>query len=101
LLDVPGFELDQGGIGKGDAVDRVVALLRTRDTRSALVNLGGSSVYGLGAPPGADAWEIARDAHLRLLLPSRAGRLPAGALRRARRTLAPARIQSRLRRAAR
>ena len=25
---------------------------------SALVNLGGSSVYGLGAPPGKEAWEI-------------------------------------------
>ena len=51
-FDRPGVELDLGGIGKGYAVDRVVALLRRRGIASALVNLGGSSVYGLGAPPG-------------------------------------------------
>jgi thiamine biosynthesis lipoprotein len=51
-------ELDLGGIGKGYAVDRAVELLRTRGITSALVNLGGSSVYGLGAPPGKEAWEI-------------------------------------------
>jgi thiamine biosynthesis lipoprotein len=57
-FDHPGVELDPGGIGKGYAVDRVVALLRRRGVASALVNLGGSSVYGLGAPPGKKAWEI-------------------------------------------
>jgi thiamine biosynthesis lipoprotein len=57
-FDRPGVELDLGGIGKGYAVDRVVALLRRRGIASALVNLGGSSVYGLGAPPGRKAWEI-------------------------------------------
>ncbi len=57
-FDRPGVELDLGGIGKGYAVDRVVSLLRQRGIVSALVNLGGSSVYGLGAPPGRRAWEI-------------------------------------------
>ncbi len=57
-FDRPGVELDLGGIGKGYAVDRVVEGLRRRGVVSALVNLGGSSVYGLGAPPGRDAWEI-------------------------------------------
>ena len=57
-FDRPGVGLDLGGIGKGYAVDRVVALLRQRGVASALVNLGGSSVYGLGAPPGKEAWEI-------------------------------------------
>ncbi len=57
-FDRPGVELDLGGIGKGYAVDRVVQLLRRRGVASALVNLGGSSVYGLGAPPGRSAWEI-------------------------------------------
>jgi thiamine biosynthesis lipoprotein len=57
-FDRPGVELDLGGIGKGYAVDRVVDLLRRRGLASALVNLGGSSVYGLGAPPGRDAWEV-------------------------------------------
>lgn len=58
-FDRSGVELDLGGIGKGYAVDRVVELLRRRGVRSALVNLGGSSLYGLGAPPGAEAWEVA------------------------------------------
>jgi thiamine biosynthesis lipoprotein len=57
-FDRPGVELDLGGIGKGYAVDRVVEGLRRRGVVSALVNLGGSSVYGLGRPPGRDAWEI-------------------------------------------
>jgi len=57
-FDRPGVELDLGGIGKGYAVDRVVELLRQRGVASAVVNLGGSSVYGLGAPPGKKAWEI-------------------------------------------
>ena len=57
-FDRPGVELDLGGIAKGYAVDRVVELLRRRGITSAVVNLGGSSVYGLGAPPGKEAWEI-------------------------------------------
>ena len=57
-FDRPGVELDLGGIGKGYAVDRVVELLRRRGVASALVNLGGSSVYGIGAPPGRSAWEV-------------------------------------------
>ena len=57
-FDRPGVELDLGGIGKGYAVDRVVELLRRRGVASALVNLGGSSVYGLGAPPGGEAWQV-------------------------------------------
>ncbi len=57
-FDRPGVELDLGGVGKGYAVDRVVELLRRRGVASALVNLGGSSVYGLGAPPGKNAWEV-------------------------------------------
>jgi len=54
----PGMELDLGGIAKGYAVDRVVALLRARGVEAALVSAGGSSVYGLGAPPGRTAWEV-------------------------------------------
>jgi thiamine biosynthesis lipoprotein len=57
-FDRIGVELDLGGIGKGYAADRVVDLLRSRGIASALVNLGGSSVYGLGAPPGREAWEV-------------------------------------------
>jgi thiamine biosynthesis lipoprotein len=47
----PGMELDPGGIGKGYAVDRMVAVLRQAGVRVALVSASGSSIYGLGAPP--------------------------------------------------
>jgi thiamine biosynthesis lipoprotein len=57
-FDRAGVELDLGGIGKGYAADRAASVLRARGVKSALVNLGGSSVYGLGAPPGAAAWEV-------------------------------------------
>ena len=57
-FDQPGVALDLGGIGKGYAADSVVAVLRRRGVASALVNLGGSSVYGLGTPPGAAGWEV-------------------------------------------
>lgn len=54
----PGVELDPGGIGKGYAVDRVVEILRRRGIESALITAGGSSIYGLGAPPGAEGWKV-------------------------------------------
>ena len=45
----PGLSLDLGGIAKGYAVDRAVALLKRRGIRDALVNAGGSTIYGLGS----------------------------------------------------
>jgi thiamine biosynthesis lipoprotein len=52
------MELDLGGIAKGYAVDRVVALLRRAHVAAALVSAGGSTVYALGAPPGREAWDV-------------------------------------------
>jgi FAD:protein FMN transferase len=57
-FDTPGVELDLGGIAKGYAVDRAIALLRARGVTAALVSAGGSTVYALGAPPGQDAWTV-------------------------------------------
>jgi thiamine biosynthesis lipoprotein len=55
----PGVELDPGGIGKGYAVDRMVAILKEHGIRSALVSASGSSIYGLGAPPSEpEGWEV-------------------------------------------
>lgn len=54
----PGMEIDPGGIGKGYAVDRVVAVLRAAGITSALISAGGSSIYALGAPPGQPGWKI-------------------------------------------
>lgn len=54
----PGVELDPGGIGKGFAVDAVVRLLRAQHVRAAMISAGGSTIYGLGAPPGAPGWRV-------------------------------------------
>jgi thiamine biosynthesis lipoprotein len=54
----PGVELHLGAIGKGYAVDLAVASLRAVGIEAALVHGGTSTVYALGAPPGAAAWEV-------------------------------------------
>jgi thiamine biosynthesis lipoprotein len=53
-----GMELDPGGVGKGYAVDRIVAVLKEHGMDSALVTAGGSSIYALGAPPGEKGWKV-------------------------------------------
>jgi thiamine biosynthesis lipoprotein len=53
-----GVEIDPGGIGKGYAVDRMVAILKEDGVTSALVSASGSSIYGLGAPPNQKGWPI-------------------------------------------
>ena len=47
----PGVEIDPGGIGKGYAVDRMVALLKANGVVSGMVSGGGSSIYAIGTPP--------------------------------------------------
>jgi FAD:protein FMN transferase len=54
----PGIEIDPGGIGKGYAVDRIVEVLKGRGITDALVSAGGSSMYGLGAPPNEKGWRV-------------------------------------------
>jgi thiamine biosynthesis lipoprotein len=56
---VAGMELDPGGIGKGYAVDRAVQVLREMKVQAALVSAGGSTLCGLGCPPGKPGWRIA------------------------------------------
>jgi FAD:protein FMN transferase len=55
---VAGVDLDPGGIGKGFAVDAVVAILRTRHVTAALISAGSSTVYALGRPPGKPGWRV-------------------------------------------
>ncbi len=57
-FDRAGVELDLGGIAKGYAVDRTVAVLKRHGIERALVNACGSTIYGLGAPPGASTWNV-------------------------------------------
>jgi thiamine biosynthesis lipoprotein len=53
-----GLEIDPGGIGKGYAVDRAVAVLRQQGISSALISAGGSTLYAIGHPPGRDGWKV-------------------------------------------
>lgn len=50
--------IDLGGVGKGYAIDRVAAVLRSEGVRAALIGGGTSSYYALGAPPGLAGWAI-------------------------------------------
>ena len=55
---VEGMELDLGGIGKGYAVDRVIAQLRAAGVKTAMVDAGSSTLYALGEPPGKEGWVV-------------------------------------------
>ncbi len=52
------MELDPGSIGKGFAVDSVVALLRQNGVQAAFISAGGSTLYGLGSPPHQAGWPV-------------------------------------------
>jgi Membrane-associated lipoprotein involved in thiamine biosynthesis len=55
------MRLDLGSIGKGYAVDRMAEILRAEDVRNAYINAGGSTILGIGTPPGQKGWTV----HLR------------------------------------
>jgi thiamine biosynthesis lipoprotein len=52
------LEIDLGGIGKGYAVDRAIAVLKSAGIRNALINGGGSSIASIGAPPDRQGWPV-------------------------------------------
>ena len=52
------MDLDPGSIGKGFAVDRVVALLHDRGITSAFLSAGGSTLYAIGTPPNEKGWPV-------------------------------------------
>lgn len=66
-----GMELDLGAVGKGEALDRAVCVLREQGVVTALLHGGTSSVHVLGAaprswrigwaPPGAEATSVSLD----------------------------------------
>ena len=57
----PCMRIDVGSIGKGYAVDKAATILRASGIVSALIDAGQSTIYGIGTPPGQNAWEV----HLR------------------------------------
>jgi thiamine biosynthesis lipoprotein len=52
------LEVDLGAIGKGYALDRAAAVLRSGGLDCALINSGGSTLYGLGSPPDQSGWLV-------------------------------------------
>ena len=68
----PGIELDPGGIGKGYAVDRAIAILKSHGVTRALVNAGGSTIFAIGTPPAESGWEVKIDGYTQVRLRDRA-----------------------------
>ena len=58
-FDREGVMIDLGAIGKGCAIDCAARILRESGVASALLHGGTSTTYALGAPPGAEAWQVA------------------------------------------
>jgi thiamine biosynthesis lipoprotein len=52
------LRIDLGAIGKGYAVDRMVEILRSNGITAALINAGGSTIYGMGSPPQTAGWRV-------------------------------------------
>ncbi|WP_051650457.1 FAD:protein FMN transferase [Selenomonas sp. AB3002] len=57
-LLVPGMELDMGGIAKGYALDEVRKIYAKHGIEKGLINLGTSSIYGLGMNKEGQPWRI-------------------------------------------
>ena len=53
-----GVVVDLGGIGKGYAIDRAVAVLRDWSITAALIHSGQSTIYALGSPAGQHGWSV-------------------------------------------
>jgi thiamine biosynthesis lipoprotein len=51
--------IDLGAIGKGYAIDCAARVLREAGVTSALLHGGTSTTCAIGAPPGAEAWQVA------------------------------------------
>ncbi|MEA1996675.1 MAG: FAD:protein FMN transferase, partial [Gemmatimonadota bacterium] len=56
-LGMSAGSLDMGGVAKGYAVDRAIAVLKARGVKNALVNLGGE-IGVLGAGSNGRSWRI-------------------------------------------
>jgi thiamine biosynthesis lipoprotein len=58
-FDSEGVMIDLGAIGKGYAIDCAARILREAGVTSALLHGGTSTTCAIGAPPDADAWQVA------------------------------------------
>lgn len=54
----PGLKLDMGAVGKGIALDDVVAYLRREGVQDAFLSFGESSIAGMGNHPHGEGWLV-------------------------------------------
>ncbi|AWK51750.1 FAD:protein FMN transferase [Clostridium beijerinckii] len=54
-----GMAIDLGGVAKGFTADEIIKVLKKHEVNSAIINLGGSSIYTLGEKPDKTLWSIA------------------------------------------
>jgi thiamine biosynthesis lipoprotein len=54
----PGMSIDLGGIAKGFTADEIIKIFKKHGVKSAIINLGGSSIYTLGEKPDKTLWSI-------------------------------------------
>ena len=54
----PGLQLDLGAVGKGVALDSVVAELKRRGVRCAFLSFGESSIAAVGSHPSGRPWPV-------------------------------------------
>jgi len=57
-FDEKGILLDLSGFLKGFALDKIREILEVRSVSNALINLGNSSILGLGNHPNGEGWKI-------------------------------------------
>lgn len=53
-----GMSIDLGGIAKGFAADEVIKIFKKHEIKSALISLGGSTIYSIGEKPDGAAWRV-------------------------------------------
>jgi len=58
MLMQPGMAIDLGGIAKGFAADEVDKVYKKFDIKNGLINLGSSSIYGVGKDGKGTPWSI-------------------------------------------
>ncbi|GFP74445.1 FAD:protein FMN transferase [Clostridium fungisolvens] len=54
-----GMAIDLGGVAKGFTADEIVKVFKKYGVNSAIINLGGSSIYTLGVKPDKTLWSVA------------------------------------------
>ena len=58
MLTQPGMAIDLGGIAKGFAADEVDTIYKKYNIKNGLINLGSSSIYGIGKNGEGNPWSI-------------------------------------------